>query len=173
MRAVDGLTLGERLKRSDWSLLLVPILAIAAVACEVVEQPQVDPDPVATPDLTPEDVDLFQLEREIEGRINDLEAKVGGAEVIDPPTGGDRITFASTVLLWLARHLRAVEVKGLASSRIVVSGGAQFSRQPHWGAGDTVRIGPGEEFAWMATWGSVRPGDSTRVTLQQVGGSAP
>ena len=35
----------------------------------------------------------------IEGRINELEAKVGAAEVIDPPTGGDRITFASTVLL--------------------------------------------------------------------------
>jgi len=35
----------------------------------------------------------------IEGRINELEAKVGAAEVIDPPTGGDRITFGSTVLL--------------------------------------------------------------------------
>jgi transcription elongation factor GreA len=35
----------------------------------------------------------------IEGRINDLEGKVNGAEVIDPPTGGERITFASTVLL--------------------------------------------------------------------------
>jgi len=35
----------------------------------------------------------------IEARINELEAKVGGAEVIDPPTGGDRITFGSTVLL--------------------------------------------------------------------------
>ena len=35
----------------------------------------------------------------IEGRINELEAKVGGAEVIDPPTSGDRITFGSTVLL--------------------------------------------------------------------------
>jgi transcription elongation factor GreA len=35
----------------------------------------------------------------IEGRINELEAKVGGAEVIDPPLGGDRITFGSTVLL--------------------------------------------------------------------------
>ena len=34
-----------------------------------------------------------------EGRINELEAKVGAAEVIDPPTGGDRVTFASTVLL--------------------------------------------------------------------------
>jgi len=35
----------------------------------------------------------------VEGRINELKAKVGGAEVIDPPTGGDRITFGSTVLL--------------------------------------------------------------------------
>jgi transcription elongation factor GreA len=35
----------------------------------------------------------------IEARINELEAKIGGAEVIDPPTSGDRITFGSTVLL--------------------------------------------------------------------------
>jgi len=35
----------------------------------------------------------------IEGRIAELETKVGSAEVIDPPTSGDRITFASTVLL--------------------------------------------------------------------------
>ena len=35
----------------------------------------------------------------LEGRINDLESKVGGAEVIDAPTGGDRVTFASTVRL--------------------------------------------------------------------------
>ena len=35
----------------------------------------------------------------IEGRINELEGKVNGAEVIDPPTGGDRVTFASTVRL--------------------------------------------------------------------------
>src|SRR6266403_1529144 len=35
----------------------------------------------------------------IEGRIAELEGKVGGAEVIDPPTSGDRVTFASTVLL--------------------------------------------------------------------------
>ncbi|MBI4247308.1 MAG: transcription elongation factor GreA [Candidatus Rokubacteria bacterium] len=35
----------------------------------------------------------------IEGRINELEAKVGAADVIDPPTAGDRITFGSTVLL--------------------------------------------------------------------------
>jgi transcription elongation factor GreA len=35
----------------------------------------------------------------IEGRITDLEAKVGAAEVIEPPNGGARITFGSTVLL--------------------------------------------------------------------------
>src|SRR5213593_2480540 len=35
----------------------------------------------------------------IEGRIAELETKVGNAEVIDPPTSGDRITFGSTVLL--------------------------------------------------------------------------
>ena len=35
----------------------------------------------------------------IEGRIGELEGKVGNAEVIDPPTGGDRVTFGSTVLL--------------------------------------------------------------------------
>jgi transcription elongation factor GreA len=35
----------------------------------------------------------------LEGRIAELETKVGAAEVIDPPTEGDRITFGSTVLL--------------------------------------------------------------------------
>jgi transcription elongation factor GreA len=35
----------------------------------------------------------------VEGRINELESKIGGAEVIDPPSGGDRVTFASTVRL--------------------------------------------------------------------------
>ena len=35
----------------------------------------------------------------IEGRIGELEAKVGNAEVLDPPTSGDRITFGSSVLL--------------------------------------------------------------------------
>jgi transcription elongation factor GreA len=35
----------------------------------------------------------------IEGRIGELETKVGAAEVIDPPTQGERITFGSTVLL--------------------------------------------------------------------------
>jgi len=34
-----------------------------------------------------------------EARINELEAKVGTAEVIDPPTSGDRVTFGSTVRL--------------------------------------------------------------------------
>jgi transcription elongation factor GreA len=35
----------------------------------------------------------------MEGRIAELEAKVGNAEVIEPPTDGARITFGSTVLL--------------------------------------------------------------------------
>jgi len=35
----------------------------------------------------------------IEARITDLEGKVGAAEVIEPPTSGDRITFGSTVRL--------------------------------------------------------------------------
>jgi transcription elongation factor GreA len=35
----------------------------------------------------------------IEGRIAELEAKLGLAEVIDPPGKSDRITFGSTVLL--------------------------------------------------------------------------
>ena len=35
----------------------------------------------------------------VEGRINELEGKVNGAEVIDPPRAGDRVTFASTVRL--------------------------------------------------------------------------
>lgn len=35
----------------------------------------------------------------IEGRIAELEGKVSAAEVIDPPQGGDRITFGSTVRL--------------------------------------------------------------------------
>ena len=35
----------------------------------------------------------------VEARITDLEAKVTTAEVIDPPTSGDRVTFGSTVKL--------------------------------------------------------------------------
>jgi transcription elongation factor GreA len=35
----------------------------------------------------------------IEGRINELETKIGNAEVIDPPTSGERVTFGSTVKL--------------------------------------------------------------------------
>ena len=35
----------------------------------------------------------------IEARIAELERKVGNAEVIDPPTQGERVTFGSTVLL--------------------------------------------------------------------------
>jgi transcription elongation factor GreA len=35
----------------------------------------------------------------VEGRIGELESKIGHAEVIDPPNGGDRITFGSTIHL--------------------------------------------------------------------------
>lgn len=35
----------------------------------------------------------------VEGRINELEAKLGHAEVIEPPGNGDRVTFGSTVRL--------------------------------------------------------------------------
>ena len=35
----------------------------------------------------------------VEARIADLEGKVGAAEVIEPPTAGDRVTFGSTVRL--------------------------------------------------------------------------
>jgi transcription elongation factor GreA len=35
----------------------------------------------------------------VEGRIVELETKVGAAEVLDPPRGGERITFGSTILL--------------------------------------------------------------------------
>ncbi len=35
----------------------------------------------------------------IEGRINELEARLSRAEIIDPPTNGDRVTFGSTVRL--------------------------------------------------------------------------
>jgi transcription elongation factor GreA len=35
----------------------------------------------------------------LEGRIADLETKLGNAEVIEPPVGGERITFGSAVLL--------------------------------------------------------------------------
>ncbi len=35
----------------------------------------------------------------IEARIRDLESKVGGAQVLDPPTSGDRVIFGSTVRL--------------------------------------------------------------------------
>lgn len=35
----------------------------------------------------------------VEARINELEGKIGGAEVIDPPVGGERVTFGSTVRL--------------------------------------------------------------------------
>jgi transcription elongation factor GreA len=35
----------------------------------------------------------------VEARIAELEQKTGAAEVIEPPTSGERVTFGSTVLL--------------------------------------------------------------------------
>jgi transcription elongation factor GreA len=35
----------------------------------------------------------------VEARISELEGKLGGADVIDPPAGGDRVTFGSTIRL--------------------------------------------------------------------------
>jgi transcription elongation factor GreA len=35
----------------------------------------------------------------IEGRIGEVEAKLGAAEIIDPPSGGERVTFGSTLRL--------------------------------------------------------------------------
>jgi transcription elongation factor GreA len=35
----------------------------------------------------------------LEGRIAELEGKVGNAEVLEPPAGGDRVIFGSTLLL--------------------------------------------------------------------------
>src|SRR5215813_1257831 len=37
--------------------------------------------------------------RFVAARLADLEGKVGAAEVIEPPTSGDRVTFGSTVRL--------------------------------------------------------------------------
>ena len=92
---------------------------------------------------------------------------------IGPGEGSRGSSFVSASSWNPGRGLYRIQVKGLASSRIVVCAGAQFSRQPHWAAGDTASIGPGDELAWMAKWGSVTPGDSTRVTLQRVGSSPP
>jgi transcription elongation factor GreA len=60
-----------------------------------------------------------------EGRIAELEQKIGHAEVLDPPTGGDRVTFGSTVRLgdesgrevryWIVGSDEAVPAKGRIS----------------------------------------------------------
>jgi len=90
------------------------------------------------------------------------------------PREGAQGSSSVSASSWNPRQgLYRIQVKGLASSRIVVSWGAQFSRQPHWAAGDTASIAPGEELVWMAKWGSVTAGDSTGVTLQRVGSSPP
>ena len=95
------------------------------------------------------------------------------ADSLGPREGERGFSFVSASLWHPMLGAYRIRVKGLASSRIVVSGGAQFSRQAHWAAGDTASIGPGEALAWMAKWGSVVAGDSTRVALQRVGTSSP
>jgi hypothetical protein len=82
-------------------------------------------------------------------------------------------SFVSASAWHPRRGLYRIRVKGLAPCRIVVRAGAQFSPRPHWAATDTVSIGPGEERTWSAKWGGVTAGDSSRVTLQRVGGSNP
>src|SRR5437867_12359405 len=57
-----------------------------------------------------------------EARINELEAKIGTAEVLVQPSGGDRVTFASTVRLedeagkevlhWIVRSDAAARAEG-------------------------------------------------------------
>lgn len=95
------------------------------------------------------------------------------AFAIGPREGAHGSSFVSASSWNPRQGPYRIQVKGRASCRIVVSGGAQFSRQPHWAAADTVRIGPGEELAWTAKWGGVTAGDSTRVTLERVGSSHP
>ena len=90
-----------------------------------------------------------------------------------PREGSHGSSFVS-VSSWRPRQgPYRIRVRGLAPCRIVVRGGAQFSPQPHWGATDTLSIGPGEEFAWTAKWGAVTAGDSSRVALQRVRSSSP
>ncbi|HEV8639700.1 MAG TPA: transcription elongation factor GreA [Methylomirabilota bacterium] len=61
----------------------------------------------------------------IEGRIVELETKIGNAEVIDPPSEGERVTFGSTVVLedeagkeyryWIVGSDEAAPAKGKIS----------------------------------------------------------
>jgi transcription elongation factor GreA len=61
----------------------------------------------------------------IEGRIKELEGKLSTAEVLDPPTSGERITFGSTVRLedqegkavsyWIVGADEAEPARGLIS----------------------------------------------------------
>jgi len=52
----------------------------------------------------------------IEGRINDLEGKVNGAEVIEPPKGGDRVDEAGKeVRYWIVGSDEADPARGRIS----------------------------------------------------------
>jgi hypothetical protein len=84
-----------------------------------------------------------------------------------PREGAHGVSCVSTSAWEPRRGLYRIRVRGLAQCRIVVRGGGQFSRQPHWAAADTMNIGPGEEHAWTAQWGGVTAGDSSRVTLRR------
>jgi hypothetical protein len=95
------------------------------------------------------------------------------AASIGPREGAHGSSFVSASAWHPRRGLYRIRVKGLALCRIVVSAGAIFSRQPHWGAADTVNIGPREERVWEARWGDVSTGDSSRVALQRARSSNP
>src|SRR5436189_3668262 len=73
----------------------------------------------------------------IEGRINELETKVGAAEVIDPPTSGSRITFASTVKLGTRRARNTGTGSWAPTSRSRRRAGSPSSR--HWPARSSAR----------------------------------
>jgi hypothetical protein len=84
------------------------------------------------------------------------------------PREGSRGWSAVDATAWKPkRGLYGIRVKGLAPCKVMVSGGAAFSRSPHWAPADTMMIGPGEEHFWTAQWGAIKQGDSSRVRLHR------
>ncbi len=70
--------------RKRWLVLFfAALLAAAGVACEIVEQPVRPPDDFQTPELTPDDADLYRLEREVEARINAVREE-HGEDALEP-----------------------------------------------------------------------------------------
>ena len=69
-----------------------------------------------------------------EARINDLEGKLGNAEVIEPPTSGDRVTFGSTVR-WRARVSALAVVTAIGRASV----GAVFGACPRLGLAPATR----------------------------------